>query len=72
MKLHFAASTHTDSQSRLAQLTKRYEQFDVEVAGKRILRETFCIGMPAAKRQMVLKYPVNILNTEHWTQKSVE
>ena len=48
------------------------KQFDVEVAGKRILRETFCIGMPAAKRQMVLKYPVNILNAEHWTQKSVE
>ena len=32
MKLHFAASTHADSQSRLAQLTKRYGQFDVEVA----------------------------------------
>ena len=32
MKLHFAASTHADSQSRLAQLTKRYGQFDVELA----------------------------------------
>ena len=32
MKLHFAASTHADSQSRLAQLTKLYGQFDVEVA----------------------------------------
>ena len=26
MKLHFAASTHTDSQARLAQLTGRYGQ----------------------------------------------
>ena len=32
MKLHFAASTHADSQSRLAQLTKRYGQCDVELA----------------------------------------
>ena len=32
MKLHFAASTHADSQSRLAQLTKLYGRFDVEVA----------------------------------------
>ena len=32
MKLHFAASTHTDSQARLAQLTGRYGQTEIERA----------------------------------------
>ena len=32
MKLHFAASTHTNSQARLAQLTGRYGQTEIERA----------------------------------------